>query len=99
MGLFGENMPHEQAHFLSKVISAYHAQLSRHVSFSSKGSCWAQHRGGMETSAGAFLLSERNFQLFLFFLVFSTEDGLMLTDYRYLFLQVEDGKVSPEHYL
>lgn len=53
----------------------------------------------METSAGAFLLSERNFQLFLFFLVFSTEDGLMLTDYRYLFLQVEDGKVSPEHYL
>jgi len=66
MGLFEENMPSKQAHFSSKVISVYHAWLSRHASFSSKGSCWAQLRGRMKTGVGAFLMSKGNFQLFFF---------------------------------
>lgn len=67
-------MPSKQTHFLSKVISVYHSRLSRHASFSSKGSCWAQLRGRTKTSVGAFLLSKGNFQLF-----FSIEDGFALT--------------------
>lgn len=64
MGLFGENMPSKQAHFLSKVISVSGARLSRHMSFSSKGSCWAQFWGRMKASVEALLLSGGNFQLF-----------------------------------
>lgn len=94
MGLFEENMPSKQAHFLSKVISFYHARLSRHVSFSSKGSCWAQLRGRMKTSVGAFLLSKGNFEL-----LFSIEDGFALTGWKCSFLQVEDGQAFPKHHV
>lgn len=89
MGLFGENMPSKQAHFLSKVISVSGARLSRHMSFSSKGSCWAQFWGRMKASVEALLLSGGNFQLFsLFFFFFTIEDGLPPTGWRCPFLRI-----------
>lgn len=49
-------------------------------------------------SVRAFLLSKGNFQLF-YFILFFIEGGLALTDWRWLFLQVEDGQVFPKHHL